>query len=237
MRARPAARPALVQHVEARAARGSPAARLASAGIVSSSSARPSSAAKPRAASSDPSSSELGLVDSTSVTARSTACSSSQPAASRPRCSIADCVRLPTILCVLDTTRSAPAASACSGSASWNARCAPHASSTTSGTPCSCATSLKPAHVGDGAEVGRATRRSRRPRPGVAVERRVERLGREAMRDAELGVDLRGDERRAQAGQRPARRSCSSGRCAAPPPARRAARAPRRRRGCPARRR
>ena len=33
-----------------------------------------------------------------------------------PRCSIADCVRLPTILCVLEITRSAPATSACAGS-------------------------------------------------------------------------------------------------------------------------
>jgi hypothetical protein len=86
---------------------------------------------------------EVGLVDSTSVTARSTT-SGSIPTGSRATCSIADWVRLPTILCVLEMTRSAPAASACSGSRSWNARCAPQASSTTSGTPRACATSARP---------------------------------------------------------------------------------------------
>src|SRR3989440_1834248 len=49
--------------------------------------------------------------------------------------------RLPTSLCTPDRTRSAPAASACSGSASWNAKCAPQASSTISGTFQECATS------------------------------------------------------------------------------------------------
>ena len=54
---------------------------------------------------------------------------------------MADCVRLPTILWVLEITRSAPSASAWSGRSSWKARCAPQDSSTTSGTPCECATS------------------------------------------------------------------------------------------------
>src|SRR3954452_13848637 len=58
---------------------------------------------------------------------------------------MADCVKLPTTLCVLDTTRSPPSVSACAGSSSENARCAPHASSTSSGTPCACATSACPA--------------------------------------------------------------------------------------------
>src|SRR3954462_5463856 len=58
---------------------------------------------------------------------------------------MADCVKLPTTLCVLDTTRSAPSASACAGSSSENARCAPHASSTINGTPWACATSACPA--------------------------------------------------------------------------------------------
>ena len=48
---------------------------------------------------------------------------------------MADWVRLPTILWVLEITRSAPAARACSGSRSWKARWAPQASSTISGTP------------------------------------------------------------------------------------------------------
>ena len=63
------------------------------------------------------------------------------------------------------------------GSASWNARCAPHASSTTSGTPCSCATALSAAHVGDRAEVGRRDD-DRAGRAGVAASARVERLRR-----------------------------------------------------------
>ena len=93
----------------------------------------PSVTAARRAASSEASSSELGLVDSVRVTARSTSCSFiNEPA---PRCSMADWVRLPTILWVLEITRSAPAARACSGSRSWKARWAPHASSTISGTP------------------------------------------------------------------------------------------------------
>ena len=82
-------------------------------------------------------------MDSTRVTARSTT-SGSIPTGSRATCSIADCVRLPTILWVLEMTRSAPADRACSGSRSWNARCAPQASSTTSGTPCAWAASAKP---------------------------------------------------------------------------------------------
>ncbi len=94
------------------------------------------------AASSDAKSSELGLVDSVSVTVRSTMSASSREPL--PRCSIADWPRLPTILCVLEITRSAPAASACSGRSSWNAMCAPQASSTTSGTSCACATSASP---------------------------------------------------------------------------------------------
>ena len=58
---------------------------------------------------------------------------------------MADWVRLPTILCVLDMTRSAPRLSASAGSSSWKARCAPQASSTTSGTPWLWATSTSPA--------------------------------------------------------------------------------------------
>ena len=53
-----------------------------------------------------PLSSELGLVDSISVTQRSTTSSSSR--SPWPRWTIADWVRLPTILWVLETTRSAP---------------------------------------------------------------------------------------------------------------------------------
>ena len=118
-----------------------------------------------------------------------------------PRCSIADCVRLPTILCVLETTRSAPSESACSGSSSWKARCAPQASSTTSGTPCAWATSASAGDVGDRAEVGRRDDRRAPTAPGVSRERAVERLGRQAVRDAQLGVELGRHEGRPQAGQ------------------------------------
>ncbi len=58
---------------------------------------------------------------------------------------MADWVSDPTILCVLDTTRSAPTESAWSGRSSWKAMCAPHDSSTTSGTPWEWATSASPA--------------------------------------------------------------------------------------------
>ena len=37
--------------------------------------------------------------------------------------------------------------------------------------------------------------------PGVSRERPVERLRRQAVRDVQLGVELRGDERRAQPGR------------------------------------
>ena len=62
-----------------------------------------------------------------------------------------------------------------------------------------------------------ARRRSRRPRSGRRVSARVERLGRQAVRDAELRVELGRHERRAQARTGSARRSCSSARCAARP--------------------
>ena len=58
---------------------------------------------------------------------------------------MADWVSEPTILCVLETTMSAPSDSAGAGSEGWKVRCAPQASSTTSGTPCACATSARPA--------------------------------------------------------------------------------------------
>ena len=58
---------------------------------------------------------------------------------------MADWVRLPTTLWMLEITRSAPWLRAGAGSSSWNARCAPQASSTTSGTPCEWATSASAA--------------------------------------------------------------------------------------------
>jgi hypothetical protein len=73
-----------------------------------------------RAASSEPNSRLFGLVDSISVTHRSTTPSSIRSPC--PRWIIADWVRLPTTLCVLEITRSAPRLSAGAGSSSWNAR-------------------------------------------------------------------------------------------------------------------
>ena len=83
------------------------------------------------------------VVDSTSVTQRSTTPSSIRSPC--PRWIIADWVRLPTTLWMLEITRSAPRLSAGAGSSSWKPRWAPQASSTTSGTPCACATSVSPA--------------------------------------------------------------------------------------------
>ena len=83
--------------------------------IVRSSSASPWTASWRRAASSEAISSELGLVERTSRTARATASASIRPPAAT--CSIADWVRLPTILCVEASIASAPRRSGDSGSA------------------------------------------------------------------------------------------------------------------------
>ena len=80
-----------------------------------SSSASPWIASCRRALSSEASSSELGLVERTSRTQRATSSGSIRPPAAT--CSIADWVRLPTILCVEVSTASAPAATGDSGSA------------------------------------------------------------------------------------------------------------------------
>ena len=133
-------------------------------------------------------------------------------------------------------TRSAPAASACTGRSGWNARCAPQASSTTSGTPCEWATSTRRSHVGDRAEVGRRGD-VRAHRAGRVGERRVERLGGDAVRDAQLRVELGLHEARPQAGHDQPVHGARVRRCAAPRSRRRDGRAPGTRRGCPARRR
>jgi hypothetical protein len=154
--------------------------------------------ARRRAASSEASSRLLGLVEVTSRSARSMAASSKRPPA--PRCSMADCVRLPACLCVLEMTRSAPAASACCGSASQKARCAPHASSTTSATPWAWRDAREARDVGRRAVV-RGRDDDRRRGTGRRSERRVERGGQDAVREAELAVDLRGDEGGLQPGE------------------------------------
>ena len=86
------------------------------ASIVESSSASPWTASWRRAASSETISSELGLVERTSRTARPTASTSILPPV--PTSSIADWVRLPTILCVEASIASAPSCSGDGGSAS-----------------------------------------------------------------------------------------------------------------------
>ena len=82
--------------------------------IVRSSSASPWTASWRRAASSEAISSELGLVERTIRTARATAPMSTRPVGAT--ISIADCVRLPTILCVEASIASAPSASGDAGS-------------------------------------------------------------------------------------------------------------------------
>ncbi len=85
------------------------------------------------------------LVDCVIRTARCTSGSRASANGPSPRCSIADWVRLPPSLWVLETTRSAPSASGFCGSSGWKPKWAPQAASTMSGTPASCATRTKPA--------------------------------------------------------------------------------------------
>ena len=66
---------------------------------------------------------------------------------------------------------------------------APQASSTTSGTSRRVSDLGETGDVGDGAEVGRRDDH-RRDRVGLLVERLVERLCGQAVRDPELGVEL-----------------------------------------------
>ena len=117
-----------------------------------------------------------------------------------PRCSMADWVRLPTSLWVPDSTRSAPAAMACSGRASWKAKCEPQASSTISGHAPAVRDLGQPADVGHGAVVGGRDHDHRGCARGVG-QRDLERPGGQAVGDAELGVQLGRDPDRAQAGQ------------------------------------
>ena len=110
---------------------------------VSHSSCSPCSASWRRAASKDAISSDDGLVERSSRSARPTAPASTRPLA--PMCSIALCVSDPAILCVLVSMASAPCDSAVGGSSSLKPKCGPHDWSTTSGTPAPCATSASAA--------------------------------------------------------------------------------------------
>ena len=113
------------------------------ASSVSCSSCSPCSASWRRAPSSDASSSDDGLVERSSRSARPIAPASISSLS--PTCSIALCVSEPAILCVLVSIASPPCDSAVGGSASWKPKCGPHDWSTTSGTPAACATSAMPA--------------------------------------------------------------------------------------------
>ena len=104
------------------------------------------------------------------------------------------------------------------------ARCAPHASSTTSGTPCACATSASAGHVRDRAEVGRRHDRRARPRPGLARARGRAPRGSCSARCRAPGRSP-APRTSAAAPTRRARRSCSSARCAATTTLRRGGRA------------
>jgi hypothetical protein len=103
------------------------------ASSVSNRSCSPCSESWRRAASSDAMSSDEGLVDRSSRSARAIAPGSIRPLL--PMCSIALCVSEPAILCVLVSIASAPWESAVGGSASLKPKCGPHDWSTTSGTP------------------------------------------------------------------------------------------------------
>ena len=113
------------------------------ASSVSYSSCSPCSASWRRAPSSEASSSDDGLVERSSRSARATAPASTRPLC--PTCSIALWVSEPAILCVLVSIASAPCDSAVGGRLSLKPKCGPHDWSTTSGTPARCATSAQPA--------------------------------------------------------------------------------------------
>ena len=178
----------------------------------------PRVAASRRAASSEPSSSELGLVDSTSVTARSTTSSSIRSPA--PRWTIADWVRLPDDLVrardhQVGAERQRVRRQVLVEGQVRAPRLVDHQRHAVGVRHLG-----QPGHVGHRAEVGRRDRGGA-DRVGGLGQRPVERLGREAVGDAELGIELGGHEARAHARSGPARRSCSSGRCAGPRPRRR----------------
>src|SRR5215207_6899751 len=136
------------------------------ASSVSNSSCSPCSASWRRAPSSEASSSEEGLVERSSRSARPTAPTSIRSPS--PTCSIALWVNEPAILCVLVSIASALWDSAVGGSASWKPKCGPQDWSTTSGTPAACATSASaatsaamPKYVGDTTNAALASGASR----------------------------------------------------------------------------
>ena len=86
-----------------------------------------------------------GLVVAVASTARSSRPASSNPPDAVVRASTtAACDTAGRVLCALITIASAPAARACGGSAGCRPKWAPHAASTTSGTPAACAAAARP---------------------------------------------------------------------------------------------
>ena len=194
----------------------------------------PRTAACRRAASSEPVSSELGLVDSTSVTQRSTTSSS-----------------ISAPLAQVDDRRLGEAAHDLVHARDHEVRAAgervlgqlvAEGEVRAPGLVDHQRDAVRvghlgqPADVGDRAEVGRATPRWRPPRPGCA---RAPRRAARGSCSGRSGARGRARGRRTPAAARtgPARRSCSSARCAGPRPRPRRARARAAPRGCPATRR
>ena len=190
----------------ARGSRGS--ARAARPATRSSRRAAPApwTAAWRRAASSEAVSSAFGLVDSTRVTQRSTT-PLVDPVVRSPRWRIADWVRLPTILWTEERTTSAPHSSALGRQLAREAQVR---------APGLVDDQRHAARVGDLGQRRRRRRRrrsrwarrsARRPRRASSSSAAASDVGRQAVGDAELGVELGRDEARLAARRGRARRS------------------------------
>ena len=121
--------------------------------------------------------------------ARLTSGSSLSAKGPSPRWIIADWVRLPPSLWVLEMTKSAPCYRALSGTSGWNPKWAAHAWSTTNSTFRSWATLASVRHVGDGAEVTGGYHVGR-DRLGLGVQRFGEDVGTQPVGSADLGVHV-----------------------------------------------
>ena len=121
--------------------------------------------------------------------ARLTSGSSRSAKGPLPRWSIADWVRLPPSLWVLEMTRSAPCFRAFSGTSGWNPKWAAHAWSTTNSTSRAWATFASVRDVGDGAEVA-GGHHIGRDRLGVGVQGGGEGFGTQPVGSADLGVNV-----------------------------------------------
>ena len=113
---------------------------------------------------------------------------------------MADCVSEPTILWVLDTTMSAPQRERVGRQLLVKGQMRTPGLVHHQRHPVRVRDVHEGCHIGHGAEVGRRDRGSTDGLRGRR-QRHIERLGRQAMRDAQLGVDLGGHERGRQAGE------------------------------------